>query len=36
MDHLLRAIDRLVDLSGVRHHLNPSTAASAARQSIPS
>ena len=23
MDHLLRSIDRFVDLSGVRHHLQP-------------
>jgi hypothetical protein len=27
-DHLLRSIDRFVDLSGIRAHLRPSTATS--------
>ena len=35
-DHLLRAIDRFVDLSGLRAHLRRSTARSGDPRSIPS
>ena len=35
-DHLLRSIDRFVDLSELRAHLAPSTATPAVRRSIPS
>ena len=36
MDHLLRSIDRFVDLSGVREHLRPYYSRSAGPRSIPS
>ena len=35
-DHMLRSIDRFVDLSAVRDHLRLSTARPAAPRSIPS
>ena len=35
-DHLLRKIDRFVDLSEVRAHLEPTTARSDGLRSIPS
>jgi hypothetical protein len=35
-DHLLRSIDRFVDLSGIRAHLRPSTARSGVLRLIPS
>ena len=35
-DHLLRAIDRVVDLSGLRAHLRPFTARSVGPRSTPS
>jgi hypothetical protein len=35
-DHLLRAIDRFVDLSGLREHLRGTTARSAVPRSIRS
>ena len=35
-DHLLRSIDRFVDLSGMREHLRPSTARPAGPRSTPS
>ena len=35
-DHLLRSIDRFVDLSGLRSHLGPSTARSAGPRSTRS
>lgn len=35
-DHLLRAIDRFVDLSGIRQHLYNSTAIPGARLLTPS